>query len=821
MADMYSYEIGEHAKLAYLLGCYMVIADKEINQMEVDVLDNYMQLPKEDELYQQRMKIFSDDEERIKLQDLLDKLVLANFPLGQKQDIVTLLARIAYGDDYMAALEEALMRKVCDCLDMDATAIVSSVKSESDERMSSAQLSPLKRIVGKVGNAFYQSFANSDKSSVVDMMLGGLGYAVTIEQITEDAEKDLARVTRIVDDLNVLLNNEYDTLRVGKRPKKASKEVKDIEEIIQKIRDNFDDIIDVSLANNREILDKKRRNIRYFTVAFMGRTKAGKSTLHKVITQQENDDVGVGKLRTTRYNRSWYWNKLRIVDTPGIGAPGGEADTEIAKSIIDEADVVCYVVTSDSIQETEFDFFSTIKERNKPLYIILNVKSNLNQAIRLKRFLANPDGWRTEDGPQSIKGHIERVHDKLDGKYNMDAVRIIPVHLLAAQISLSGEKDAKTSKVLFDASNIKEFTDSVTKEVQLSGRLKKSLSVIDGTAYQINSISRMILSDLNSLREGNETLKKKQKKIQTFFQNESERVRKNLKTIFQNTKDELHNRASAFASEHYDDENAGKAWQNDTVVKSINKRFEQSIQDLLNDLSEKIKAEVEEMVKDIQLSLSLGDVCNGVSGESITNSRLFAGIMNAIMMGVAPVVIANIWNPAGWVLAVGSVLVGIIGGLFVSLFTSKSEKIRKATEKLRQQLCDSIDAGIEKNLKQVLQNTQKSLDETYVSINSMLTTYTKNADKIIREMDSLVGKCQESENAINSLISLRILDFVGKNPCRDKNIINEMSNQELLNNYPVNRDWKQQTISFLYETGLTEKNVQKIEKATQMKIKLN
>ena len=186
----------------------MVIADKEINQMEVEVLDCYMHLSKEDELYHQGMKIFSDDEERIKLHELLDKLVLANFPLNQKQDVVTLLARIAYGDDYMAASEEVLLKRVCDCLSIDANEIISAAKSESDERVSSCQLSPLKRMFGKVGNAFYQSFASSDKNSIVDMMLGGLGYAVTIEQITEDAEKDLARVTRIVDDLNLLLNSK-------------------------------------------------------------------------------------------------------------------------------------------------------------------------------------------------------------------------------------------------------------------------------------------------------------------------------------------------------------------------------------------------------------------------------------------------------------------------------------------------------------------------------------------------------------------------------------------------------------------------------------
>ena len=786
----------------------MVIVDKEINQMEVDVLDNYMPLYKDDELYHQRMQIFSDDEERTKLKDILDKLVMANYSVAQKTEIATLLARIAYGDDYMASSELELLIKVGKLLKLDIGQIIEEIQSESNKRIASSQLSSLKRFVGKMENTIYQSFANSDKKSVVDMMLGGLGYSASIAQITEDAEKDLYRVSRIVDDLNRLLNEEYNHLaRIKPSSKKVSKEVLKIEEIIQGIRGNFNEIIDNSLTSNKEVLDKKRRNIRYFTIAFMGRTKAGKSTLHKVITQQENDDIGVGKLRTTRFNRSWYWNKLRIVDTPGIGAPGGEADTEIAKSIIDEADVVCYVVTSDSIQETEFDFFSTIKERNKPLYIILNVKSNLNQAIRLKRFIANPDDWRLGDGPQSIKGHIERIHDKLDGKYNMDAVRIIPIHLLAAQIALSGEQDSKTSKILFEASNISEFTNSVKKEVQLSGSLKKSLSVIDGTSYQINTIWHKIYADLKSLKEGNEVLKKKQTKNYTFFKNELTQVEQYLKTIFQGTKDELHNRASAFANEHYDDENAGKAWSKDMVVKSINKRLEQKIQDRFNDLNEKIKSEVEEMIMDIRISLATDNIGSNVSGESVTNTRLAAGVFVSIMTVVASMIVP----------AVG-IIVGIIGSFFTSLFTSKSEKIRKATENLRKQLCDSIDSGIDKNLKQVLEKTRKSINDTYKSIDSVLKAYTKNADDIIMDMDKLVKQVQEKENAINSLVSLRILDFVGKNPVKEISI-NEMSNQVLCDGYPVERDWKKQSIKFLYDTGLTGKNIQKIEKATQMTIK--
>ena len=803
----------EYKKIAYLLGCYMVIVDKEINQMEVDVLDNYLPLSKEDELYHQRMQIFSDDEERTKLKDILDKLVMANYSVAQKTEIVTLLARIAYGDDYMASSELELLIKVGKLLKLDIGQIIEETQSESNKRITSSQLSSLKRFVGKMENTIYQNFANSDKKSVVDMMLGGLGYSASIAQITEDAEKDLARVTRIIDDLNSMLNEEYNHLAsIKPSSKKVSKEVLKIEQIIQGIRGCFNEIIDNSLTSNREVLDKKRRNIRYFTIAFMGRTKAGKSTLHKVITQQENDDIGVGKLRTTRYNRSWYWNKLRIVDTPGIGAPGGEADTEIAKSIIDEADVVCYVVTSDSIQETEFDFFSTIKERNKPLYIILNVKSNLNQAIRLKRFIANPDDWRLGDGPQSIKGHIERIHDKLDGKYNMDAVRIIPIHLLAAQIALSGEQDSKTSKILFDASNISEFTNSVKKEVQLSGSLKKSLSVIDGTSYQINTIWHKIYADLKSLKEGNEVLKKKQAKNHTFFKKELAQVEQYLKTIFQGTRDDLHNRASAFASEHYDDEDAGKAWGKDMVVKSINKRLEQQIQDRFNDLNEKIKSELEEMIMDMRISLATNNIGSNVSGESVTNTRLAASVFVTVISAAL-----FVWNPLGWSVAVLTV-VGIIGSFLTSLFTSKSEKIRKATENLRKQLYDSVDSGIDKNLKQVLENTRKSINDTYKSIDSVLKAYTKNADDIIMDMDRLVKQVQDKENAINSLVSLRILDFVGKNPVKEISI-NEMGNQVLCDEYPVERDWQKQSIKFLYDTGLTEKNIQKIEKATQMTIK--
>ncbi|WP_426273821.1 GTPase [Exiguobacterium sp. R-17] len=68
-------------------------------------------------------------------------------------------------------------------------------------------------------------------------------------------------------------------------------------------------------------------------MSFLGKTKAGKSTLHAVLSGKGKDAIGVGKQRTTRNNRVYTWEGLRIIDTHGIGAPHGKSDEDIAKSV--------------------------------------------------------------------------------------------------------------------------------------------------------------------------------------------------------------------------------------------------------------------------------------------------------------------------------------------------------------------------------------------------------------------------------------------------------------------------------------------------------
>lgn len=807
----------KYKQIAYLLGCYMVIADREINALEVDVLDKYLSQEELNELNSLKKLIFSDDEDKPELLSLLSELKMINLTLQQKQEIVRFLADVAYGDDYMAAQENALLKEVSDALNIDTTNIIAESNIKSNQRVDSNRLTKAQRAIGDAVNIIYSIFGKNSNEKTIDLLLGSLGYSASIEQITEIALVDLDRVTKIVDNINKSLVAAITSLnRLNISKINVSKEVAEIEKTITSVQEHFDSLIQVSLRENLEILDKKRRNIRYFTIAFMGRTKAGKSTLHKVITQQKNDDIGVGKIRTTRFNRSWYWNKLRIVDTPGIGAPGGAADTEIAKSIIDEADLICYVVTSDSIQETEFDFFETIKERNKPLYIVLNVKSNLTQPIRLKRFLENPSAWMDSTGPQSIQGHLDRIHERLDGKYNMDAVEIIPIHLLAAQLGFSEETSKEDAKKLCEGSNIFTFTRSVKASVHKSGGLKKSLSVVDGTAYQIHQIRSSLNNDLSQLKDGRDLLIAKLQKFKTFMTSERNKLNSDINSTFSGAKSELHNRAAAFASENYDRSDAGSLWERDSTVKSVYSRMNARLVQRMEDYNEKVKSQIEEIADDIQFVGSFS-ASSSVSGESITNTRLRVGVFGAILSAATPFIVANLWHPGGWIVAGVSVVVGLVVSLFTSLFTSKAEKIRKATEKMREQLYSSIDKSIEDNQQSFLNNVKRSLDETTKSITKLLSTYIDGTGQIINEIDSLCGQAKQGELAINSLVSFRILEYVGKIVAKDKDI-RTLDNSSLALKYPVKRDWTKQTITYLYKVNLSRKDIEKVDQATQMKI---
>jgi len=806
----------KYQNCVFLLACHLIVADGEINTKEISVLENYLNVDNTKELSIEKQKIFSDDENKKSIEELLLELKREQLTEEQKKEIIEILSDIAFSDNYISAQEQELIENIAQSLQVECKNILSQKSILNEQEIESTRLKPYQKVIGKIQKSVYNKFLNKDSEKNMDNLFGSLGFSTVIEKISDEAIIDLNSVTEIIKKTNEDLiagKQEIDKLAY---PQTSRKEVQQIIDVVKGTKNHFNTMINSSLAENLAILDKKKRNIRYFTIAFMGRTKAGKSTFHKIITQEKNDDIGVGKLRTTRYNRSWYWDKLRIVDTPGIGAPGGDVDTEIAKSIIDEADLICYIVTSDAIQETEFDFFETIKERNKPLYIILNVKSNLTENIRLKRFLRDPHKWRECNGPQSIQGHFDRIRERLDGKYNMDAVKVIPIHLLAAQIAMQEkESNPENYKSLLEGSNIMEFIRSVKKEVYESGSLKKSLSVIDGTAYQIHLFHQQLQSDIVQLKKSTELLKKKNNSLKVFFQSESSKLTSNIDKLFNSTQVELNNYATSFADTNYENKNVGKTWKEDSVVRNKKSYLNEQIKTSLNRFNEEVKERIEEISSDIKFIDKISSTVS-VQTDSIHNTKSGVRIAGTI----CAIIFTNLWNPLGWgtlgALIGSSIIAGVVG-FFTSLFESKGEKIKKAKKKLREQLYENIEKNIKTNKKETLDKIHSSISLMNNRLKNLLGTYIDEVEQLIRILEDIQEKCIGKEQNINALISLRILEYVHKEPFAVKKL-SQLQEKEIRQMFPVERDWEKQTLTYHYTTNCSDTEKKEAEKATQMNI---
>ncbi len=816
-------QVNKYQQLAYLIGCHEIVADKEINALEVDALEQYLSIDKSSELFHKRQQIFSDAQDRQSLTSLINELKWTKLTNEQKDEIIRLLTTIAYADGYLDEDEKTIIENVGASLKLNVVEFFNEAKSANEKVNESKRLKWYEHAHGFFDKAIYNLSINKSKNFLLNEVLGGPAFAGVLEKVTKEAEVDINRVSRLLGDFNDKLKEESEHLSILSPNKSKDEAMVAVQKMLSNTKGHIKDIIENSLNENIKTLEKKKRNMQFFTIAFMGRTKAGKSTFHKVITLQEDDDIGIGRLRTTRYNRSWYWDRLRIVDTPGIGAPGGETDTEIAKSIIDEADMICYLVTNDSIQETEFDFLETIKERNKPLFIIINVKSNLSEPVRLKKFLKEPTAWYTATGQQSLEGHFNRIRDMLAGKYNLDAVKIIPLHLFAAKMWQEEKHPDDVRQKLRHGSRIDEFILSIKKEIFDSGTLKKSMSIIDGSAYSLHTVYNSLSDDYIKLKNSLDNLKKTQATFVKFVNEETDKLKQDLEGILETSRNELRNRASVFAEENYDNSSASSEWEGDSMVKSIGENTNERVKRRLDDFNDKIKAKMEETVSDMKMlsNISIGTSYE-IEGEDITNTRLAAGVFGSIVTLVAPLIISQMWNPGGWVMAGIVALIGVVVSAFTSMFTSKSEKIRKAQERMRESLYEAIDNSTAKSKT----DTQKKVDDIKNKILSNLKSsmgmYINQTGKTLRRMNKLVELSSQIEDSINSLVGFRILEYIRRKRSvpSDKKIEN-MSDEELRMKYPVDRDWEKHLLRYKYETYCSDKDREKAEKATQMNIAFN
>lgn len=531
-----------------------------------------------------------------------------------------------------------------------------------------------------------------------------------------DACSDLAKAE--LERLNINISS------LKKKLKQSKKEVKTFIEESQKLGqlqdsqlfkelDNLNTNINEKLEGGMDIIEasalKKEKNLTRFTITLFGRTKAGKSTLMEALTNGNGESIGKGDQRTTRDIREYIWNSLRIIDTPGIAAYQGNEDVIIAESVIDETDIILFLVTNDSIQEAEFEKLKELKSQNKPIIILLNVKQAIDREVYRKRFLKNNNEIVSVKGQ---KGNIERINEYCKKHLNNSYIEIIPIHAMAAYESTRTDNE-ELKRQLYDASKINKLKLRLMEIIINNGKQRRILTFRDDYIYYLNSLESIYWNGYRGIRPRISYIKQRHKELEEWFtifkKNGYNDIDKKLNKIYGQLISEI---------DGFIDLYAGNSEINTLWKKKVNDlKVENNIQMIYTDLYKKAERYLTEFQREINFDMEninlnydlkdVGDLKKGVMGKVARWGSVAIDVAFAISL-------TNFWNPAGWlvgVLGVGGAVMSAFTWFFGDDSTRYDKEKSEAKNRIKKQI-ESSKKSVEKSLKKTFKkNIIESLNE--------------------------------------------------------------------------------------------------------------
>ncbi|MFX1712523.1 GTPase [Stutzerimonas stutzeri] len=509
------------------------------------------------------------------------------------------------------------------------------------------------------------------------------------------------------------------------------------------------------LSKRNANLAKQKRSLDCFNVMLFGRTMAGKSTIREAITRGDGQTIGKGAQRTTRDVKEYEWNNLRIIDTPGFGAYNGQEDTQIAHEILEQSDVVLFMLNSDSIQESTFVELEHVHKLNKPLIFVLNMKKDLENDGNRRRALRSPEKYIFKE--EDIQGHTGRLKN-LAGRagINPSTVRIIPIHAQAAFLAtiVPGEEGSQ----LHELSRIDQVLNALIDEVEGNGPIRRIQTFLDSSLHHVDEQSLLILSQRDRLTKllpqyESSLTRISQWKVKTL-RDAPRLLSKEVDLAFKPLIDSV----ADFVDDHIEDENAAGAWDRHYKSFKITKKVERSVQALAEQVVEELQDFNREMNEGLDITLSFEVAHDGQSFSEFDFKRI-NGWGSAIAGVVSAIAFFNSWNPVGWV-AAG---VGIVFSIFSFFSDSRAKKLKEAKSKQRQALLDDI----EKSKRKIKANLEGWFDinlhrAIILPAEHNLSLLCQALGRFISELDSADNQLYVLKHEINFRLLNRVACVITK-----------------------------------------------------------
>ena len=761
----------------FLLLAHIICADQQIHSEEIRYLDELIKNNGADTATTEAIEsILSQSENQPSLEECAKSVARED-----RQHLLDQILEVTYADGYLAPLEKIAIDQIIEIWKFPQAkfdqAIANAEKyyrtnrknnlSDSEKANLSVGAKILKGaetvfsrgLVKKISEVAPSEIGQKIERLQREVLLAGPEYDEAVLRCAKIAAEDyefaksrLERTEKALEDLQLSINQQTQELQKSLLAGGRSGSAKEVIKQINATKEALESKIIQQLQKIRASLDAKSRALSHFSITFMGKTKAGKSTLHAVVTGEGWNAIGVGKQRTTRYNRVYEWKNIRIIDTPGIGAPGGKSDEEVAESVIDESDVICYVVTNDSVQESEFKFLEVLEANAKPLIILMNLKRNLRDTRLLKGFLESPDKLFVMQGNNTLQGHFNRIRTYAETHYRNNAVESIPVMLLAAQMSKEQEQKEIQAKLL-EASRLQDFLNIIRESIVTNGTIRRSQTFLGSTAGKIGMPLEQVNLEINAYQHLLSELKKKRERVRQEVTSQEDNARRLLqnkvKTIFQS----LRGKTSSFALQNYKDdgETLSKKWNAEVERNKLQESLEVAVRQAGEAYNKEVSEILEEVGKDLQLMAKLSgssfDINNTYDGFSLK----FAGKI----LAVAGAVLSFVFPPLGIVVG----LVGAAMGWVSGWFKSDEDKRREAAEKVEKALKSQVDTQESQVIKQVSDSLTGQCKNISNTIDSYFGGLINGLEVILKELLTTKKKLEEITQELNLAYSKRIVDY--------------------------------------------------------------
>lgn len=584
-------------------------------------------------------------------------------------------------------------------------------------------------------------------------------YAAAIRSCAEIAKDDFSVVRPIYEQLISQCGDAIEKLeQLGRSCHTETKLSAEVADMVTAFADDLSGFVLAHSQAARSALCQTQRALSNFTISFLGRTKAGKTTLHSILTGRDRDRnmIGVGMQRTTRYNRVYQWNLLRLIDTPGIGSPEaeGRTDDEIAASILGESDIICLVIVDDSILQDILEFMKKLAALNKPIIILLNHKENIEAEVKFKRYIDHPLDWLSTTGEDNLQGHMNRIQRYAREEGFDSLLSVYPVFLLPARMAQE-TKYARYRKLLWDGSNIDAFIDALKSWITVSGPLKRSHTLLDGAIQNFSLAKEKILQGLGATQDKVDALKHHKLRACAHMRQCQEVLLKGAKEYLADQYHQLEAReALTFAEEHWKDAGdlSGK-WNEYLTQTRFTSDIELEINRLLNGFSAELDDTVREVFEDFYFSFHATQGPLGFQNSITIDFRSFTRILGGLLDVAGGIAILFSANPLGLGLTIAGVVLH-----FVAEWLQPEEKKRKAKiEKLYQTLKDNIHTHAPGKIDETVTQITAQTDDLIAKIEQLFDALISELDRAIEIGNTLAQSYQQQIEFLNAVFAWRIL----------------------------------------------------------------